>query len=221
MRNAIFVLAMFTLCVGASGCASISSKKTQTLVETIPDKAECNLVGENYKQFITTPSTLDIPAKSAPVTIICTKEGYFQATEQIDTKMDGFILGNILMGGLIGAAIDAGTGAGKQYPEKVVLVLNKRDFFSQEEMDAWYGNRDKEINAQADREIQAIDVGCPDNDREICARKVKKVNELRETRLLELKKKKDEAKIIAKPEEPLVAPVIQPAKQEKKKSGKK
>lgn len=52
------------------------------------------------------------------------KSGYKTVRIDIESKESGAILGSILLGGLIGVAIDAGTGASKTlYPDDIDLAL--------------------------------------------------------------------------------------------------
>lgn len=214
MKGKAILAVLIVSCVFATGCASISSKKKHTLIESTPEQAQCEVTGKNYKQRIATPATLDIPVNAAPVDVRCEKEGYFSVSERIDTKMDGMIVGNILMGGLIGLAIDAGTGAGQQYPEKLSLILDKNAFASEAERNEWYDKREKNINSSFDLEAQAINAGCRDEDRSMCERKVRSLNEIRTTKLQDLQRNREQATIIPPPP-PVPEPVVSPPTKKK------
>ena len=122
MRKLILVLVMVGMCWGMTGCATISSgSDTYTQFNSTPEKIECTVEGQNYKQVITTPANLTLPAKAAPVTITCNTQGYHQGVQTIDTKMDGSIFGNILLGGGVGLIIDACTKSGQKYPKSVMM----------------------------------------------------------------------------------------------------
>ena len=50
------------------------------------------------------------------VTIACTKEGFQDAIASIPSGFEGWTIGNIVIGGVIGLGIDASTGAINDYP---------------------------------------------------------------------------------------------------------
>jgi hypothetical protein len=121
------------------GCATlVSGDETDTQITTDPIGAECELTGDNYNTFVTTPANVQLDSDVAPLTIVCNADGHVEERAEIDTSMDGSIFGNILMGGLIGIAIDAASGSGQKFPETVDLVLVPTSFPSIAARDAWY-----------------------------------------------------------------------------------
>lgn len=68
----------------------------------------------------------------------CTKEGHLGATEVISSSFGGTTLGNILLGGVVGAVIDASSGANNKYPDTVSLALPPETFDSAEERDTYF-----------------------------------------------------------------------------------
>lgn len=60
-------------------------------------------------------------------------------------------MGNILLGGLVGAAIDAASGANNKYPERVMVILTPASFPSDEARDA----RDKALADLDKRRVAA------------------------------------------------------------------
>jgi len=76
----------------------------------------------------TTPATFKVSRKGG-FTVTIEKEGYESVTVQVISQIAGAgaagMAGNVVLGGLIGAAVDAGTGATKQIkpnPISVTLV---------------------------------------------------------------------------------------------------
>lgn len=127
-RDWAAVVVLAVLC----GCATITRGTKEVLViESEPIGAKVTtsigLVG-------TTPATFKVSRKGG-FTVTIDKEGYQPVTVQVSSQVAGAgaagMAGNIVLGGLIGAAVDAGTGATKQLkpnPVKVTLVplgLNK------------------------------------------------------------------------------------------------
>ncbi|CCQ73432.1 hypothetical protein [Magnetospira sp. QH-2] len=110
----------------AGGCASIvSDNDSTTYIRSKPAQAACDLSGHNFQRSIVTPSSVTMPANAAPVTIACQADGYQMTTAQLDTSMDGWIFGNLIFGGIIGAAIDLGRGAGQIYPTEFDVALHE------------------------------------------------------------------------------------------------
>ena len=142
MKGIRHYLAILALVGGASllgGCATIvSGDETDTQITTDPIGAECELIGDGYNMVVKSPANVQLDSDAAPVTIICNADGHIEERTEIDTSMDGSIFGNILMGGLIGIAIDAASGSGQKYPENVDLVLVPTSFPDIAARDAWY-----------------------------------------------------------------------------------
>ncbi len=95
-----------------TGCATITRGSTDTLViESEPTGAEIKLSnGMSGK----TPATFTLPRKDALVVKI-QKAGYEPVEVNITPQISGAggagMAGNVLVGGLIGVAVDAGSGA--------------------------------------------------------------------------------------------------------------
>lgn len=141
-----------------SGCASIiSDDDSTTYIETTPDCAVCTLHGQDFKRQITTPDSIHLPSEAAPVTISCQAEGYRTTSQVMDTKMDGWIFGNIIFGGIIGAAVDAGRGAGQKFPPKFMVQLDPASFQTTTERDSYYKERADALANRYDQQIKKVE----------------------------------------------------------------
>ncbi len=118
MNKMISILSI--ICFLLSGCASIVSKSSYPVTITSnPDQARITITDEKgmaiYKGR--TPSTLTLKAGEAyfhgkDYIVTFEKEGYEKQTAFIQRNLDGWYIGNILFGGLIGMLIvDPLTGA--------------------------------------------------------------------------------------------------------------
>lgn len=100
--------------LGLSGCATVTRGTTQAFtVESTPLGATVSLSnGERCE----TPCALKLKRKHPFAVEIC-KAGYVPVTTQILSQISGAggtaMAGNIILGGLIGAGVDAGSGAMK------------------------------------------------------------------------------------------------------------
>lgn len=113
-----------------TGCASVTGSKLQPLsVQTIQDGKEvsgvgCTLTNDAGKWFVTTPGSVTVQKSTADMAVDCTKDD-LRGRENIISKSNGAVWGNIILGGGIGYIVDRNTGAGFDYPNTVTVILNK------------------------------------------------------------------------------------------------
>src|SRR5262249_44746502 len=107
-------------CVSAlSGCATIVNGTTEKIqLSSAPDGAQATIDGT---QTVTTPTTVEL-SRDDEHTIIFHKDGYQDDTEKLTSSTSGWIWGNILAGGVVGAVVDAESGAGKKLSSDAVNV---------------------------------------------------------------------------------------------------
>ena len=172
LRRACFRVAALSPIVLSAACASIvSDNDTETYIATDPENARCELRGDDFTRVVNTPTNISLPADAAPITVTCDADGYRQTSQDIDTSTDGWILGNLIFGGVVGVAIDAARGAGQKYPAELTLVLEPESFDSVAARDAWYDARRRKIDEQWETAIQTIDNQCSRNMKDLCAEK--------------------------------------------------
>lgn len=110
-----------------SGCASIVSGTTQPItVTSSPEGANVKAEPGGFKT--TTPGKLELKRSGGPYKITFSLDNYEPYSALLTTETNGWVWGNLLFGGLIGALIDGSTGAGtKLSPDtlKVNLVKTK------------------------------------------------------------------------------------------------
>lgn len=116
-----------------TSCASIIHGPTQTVnFASQPTGAKITIDGKDYGN---TPRTVDLRRKGRLKGEISTKQsysvrielpGYYPYDILIKREMDGWFLGNLLFGGLIGIIIDASNGAMyKLTPDQLIAQLGK------------------------------------------------------------------------------------------------
>ena len=120
-KLAVFLIVAIGLSLG--GCATITRGSNQTLVvESEPPGAEVEL--SNGLRG-TTPASFKVKRKDNLV-IKIKKEGYEPVEANVTSSASGgggaAMAGNILLGGLIGAAVDGGTGAMNELKPNPVSV---------------------------------------------------------------------------------------------------
>ncbi|MGR5451941.1 hypothetical protein ACP3V3_19705 [Vibrio sp. PNB22_3_1] len=127
------LLAVFATTI-LSGCATIVSKSDYPVnIQSEPAGATftiTNEAGEIVHRGVT-PSTITLGAGAGffngeTYEFSLKKDGYFDNTYTLETTLDGWYLGNILFGGLIGILIvDPATGAMFSLPEKVSIEMTE------------------------------------------------------------------------------------------------
>ncbi len=112
--------------VALSGCATIMEGTGQSIaISTNPAGATCTVDREGTRlgQVANTPGSIHIDKSKNDLSITCTKPGYATATIAQTPKFVGTTFGNIILGGGIGAVVDASTGANYEYPAEIMVNL--------------------------------------------------------------------------------------------------
>lgn len=115
-----------TLTLLLMSCSSIIEGTSQEIViNTTPDKAHCDLVRENIviASINSTPAAVTVKKDKHDITIKCNKVGYQEATFFNKSDVAGATVGNVILGGGIGWAIDSASGADNKYTSPVNITL--------------------------------------------------------------------------------------------------
>ena len=123
-----------TALIVLSGCASITGSKNQPIsVTTTHDGkpitgANCVLVNDKGTWYANnTPTSVVVLKAYGDMTATCKKEASHVGATTFQSANEGSVWGNVLAGGLIGYAVDAGTGAGFSYPPTLNIEMIKGD----------------------------------------------------------------------------------------------
>ena len=116
-----------------AGCAAIVGGLNQPVSVAMrePDGyeiqgAQCSLQNSKGTWYVTTPGSVTIHRAYGDLRISCNKAGQTIGTATSISSVRGWMFGNILFGGIIGAGVDIGTGAGFDYPNTVTVASNGR-----------------------------------------------------------------------------------------------
>lgn len=116
-----------------SGCASIFEGQTQAITIRSEPAGATVLVTNREGEKVhtgTTPVTLTLKRgagyfKSEEYTVAFSKEGFADKKITLTSSVNGWYIGNLLVGGLIGMlAVDPATGAMYSFPESVSATLD-------------------------------------------------------------------------------------------------
>ncbi|HYD07972.1 MAG TPA: hypothetical protein VEB21_17305 [Terriglobales bacterium] len=126
----IVVLAVAAcILAAASGCSSVLEGRHQAImINTNPMGAECGLYRQSLRiaTVQSTPSSALIEKSKHGIWVVCAKPGYQQATYFNRSGVAVATVGNFILGGGIGWAIDSASGADNKYdsPVNISLVPN-------------------------------------------------------------------------------------------------
>jgi hypothetical protein len=127
----ICTCAMLGASLYLTGCASIVNGQNQPVsVETRNDSgqvagANCKLSNNKGTWFVTTPGSTTVQRSYEDLAIQCTKDAQEPGIASVKSSTKPMAFGNILFGGVIGAAVDVGTGAAYDYPSLITVLMGK------------------------------------------------------------------------------------------------
>ena len=129
--NPIFAFPILLSAIFLSGCASIVSGSNQSLsVDSLSKgtqiaQVNCTLTNNKGKWFVTTPGTVTVHRSYQDLNVKCEKDGLQPGMLTVKSSTKGMAFGNILFGGVIGAGVDAGTGAAYDYPSLITVYMGE------------------------------------------------------------------------------------------------
>ncbi len=116
MKKEIFIIPLALL---LCSCASIVSGDQQIVSVETPEceSAKCKLTNEQGTYYLTeTPGTVTVNRSASPIFLECHKDEV-KETVTVESGTKAMAFGNIIAGGVIGAAVDMSTGAAYLYPD--------------------------------------------------------------------------------------------------------
>jgi hypothetical protein len=118
MKNALRIIALASS-VSLQACATVLNGTTQKIgITSTPTGAEVTI---DHQQRIMTPAALEL-ARDRSHTLDFKKEGYQDEAFVVTSSTSGWVLGNVIVGGLIGVAIDLASGGGRKLSHDSVHV---------------------------------------------------------------------------------------------------
>jgi hypothetical protein len=127
-------LAVVGLLAGATtltGCASIVNGNNQVVSVEARHKgqhvfgASCTLVNPKGTFFVTTPGTVTVRRAYDDMNVKCDKDGMGSGIAAVKSSTKPMAFGNIIFGGVVGAAIDVGSGAAYDYPTLISVIMEE------------------------------------------------------------------------------------------------
>jgi hypothetical protein len=123
-------LLMIAACAALASCATVTrGTRTAFVVETIPSGAYVRL--STGQECNATPCTFPQISREAEFSVTISKPGYRTTTHAVTHATAGAggagMAGNVLLGGIIGAAIDANSGATQNLVPNPLVVHMERE----------------------------------------------------------------------------------------------
>lgn len=115
-----------TALVLLSACASVVEGTNQEIVvNTNPQGAACVLNRQDIAigSVPVTPGAVTIKKTKHDITIVCNKDGFHEATYFNKSDVAGATVGNVILGGGVGWAIDSARGADNKYTSPVNITM--------------------------------------------------------------------------------------------------
>ncbi len=112
-----------------TGCASIVSGDNQPIsIVTIHEGesvsgASCTIKNDEGTWFVESPGSTTVSRSGETLTVVCEKDGYESGIATVESTTKPMAFGNIIFGGIVGAAVDAGTGAAFDYPASIQVIM--------------------------------------------------------------------------------------------------
>ncbi len=164
------LLSLLMLAALLPACATITTGTTQNVsIITEPPGATCQLLrsGNMVAVVNPTPGTANVSKSGQDLAVNCTRPGSMPAVQTVSSQFQGMTAGNILLGGFIGLAVDAASGAMAQYPPTITVILPPQQFASIAERDNFFDARVAAVQrdfaeriTQARSSCNASDPGC-------------------------------------------------------------
>lgn len=110
------------LCLDSRGTTQTLSVSTISAGKEVAG-AQSKLVNDKGIWFVTAPRTVSVHRSYHALNVTCTGAGYAPGVVTSASSTKGIAFGNILLGGLIGAAVGMSDGAAYDYPTLITVPL--------------------------------------------------------------------------------------------------
>ena len=182
-----------------ANCATVVEGTDQNvLITTEPSGASCMLSrdGGQIAAVAATPGNVNLDKSKDPVTVDCEKEGFLDSTGTLQAGFKGTTFGNLLLGGIVGVAIDAGSGAMHEYPSSITVYLPPEEFPSAAARDDYFDKRVADVRAEGETAKQRIVKNCAEEgDNAGCKKQQDEVAKAVEREVRNLESQRAAAKI--------------------------
>jgi hypothetical protein len=124
------ILGMGLTALLLAGCSTITTGTTQPVSIVTPgvEGATCELTSPEVGTVtIVTPAQAVLPKSQHSVRVLCRKECYAEGQGIINSTFEEMTAGNLLVGGVVGVAVDASSGAMNRYDNRVEVQMARNN----------------------------------------------------------------------------------------------
>jgi len=131
MKKTLLLVAVMMLGALSTGCATITTGQNQSLSVETKHKgtavagAACKLANDKGTWFVTTPGSVTVNRAYGDLAVNCTHDKFPAGIMTVKSSTKAMAFGNILVGGVIGAAVDVGTGSAYDYPPLLSVEMGQ------------------------------------------------------------------------------------------------
>lgn len=130
MKTLVKITAIAAAALLLPACSTVVNGTNQSIAFNTGNVtgADCELTGGSefaVSENFVSPADVQVPRSKKALQLSCSKAGYETAKKTVNSKVEATTGGNLLIGGFIGAGVDAATGALYKYPETVSLLMQK------------------------------------------------------------------------------------------------
>ena len=111
-----------------SACSTITRGTTQAVAINTPgvEKAECELKSEGIGvKSVVSPATIVLDKSQHNIEVTCRKKCFNEGKGVIASTTDEMTAGNLIVGGVVGLAVDATSGAMNQYAPQIEIAMTR------------------------------------------------------------------------------------------------
>lgn len=122
---------VLVVCTGISACASLTTGSMQEVaIQTVYEGnqvfgASCTVKNDRSDKTLTTPGKVLVDKSIGSLEIKCSRNGFPDGLVTLESRTGGEVFGNILLGGVIGAGLDIGSGSAYKYNYSIIVELGK------------------------------------------------------------------------------------------------
>jgi hypothetical protein len=127
MRLPVGIVLLTLLGLGA--CASVLNGASQNLVVKTKSGmrdvagASCTLSNNKGTWYVTSPGAVTVHRGADNLNVRCEYPGYIANAGSAPPTTGDLVFGNLIVGGVVGAAIDVGDGSAYDYPSPIIVNL--------------------------------------------------------------------------------------------------
>ena len=201
LRSALPASCRAAACAGVlllPACLGVIDRAEQPVtVFTDPPGAYCVLSRNGATVGVVTPSPGILHVKNSRhhISVRCSKALHEDETAVLAASRRDLTVGDVVVKGPIGLAVDAGTSATHQYPPSITLFLAPLSFDSARKRDWHYDRLKAKVSEDAAVAIARIDRKCADPLTRRCRDRIKAVETARDAETHDLEAKRQRARI--------------------------